>query len=218
MNEFSSELILLSKIQTDSEEWVELLVQTGFLLFALYLWSQRSGSQPAVWEDDYGPFLGNLKEQNQSEVRWSEVWVEFFHNISLDLAYLFHCNHGFFKKNTCIFNEQLWRMHSWRFLHVLCLHEQMKVYNRDKIKKELYSMKLSVPWKMCIVIFVHETCSYLKYFCTLLRKVPKLFTAQGGEGGLSRGDVESITMLRKAGQRSLTDPFVVCWLVAAVRG
>lgn len=90
---FLQSSILLSKSQTDSEEWVELLVQTGVLLFALYLWSQRSGSHPAEWGEDYGLSLGNLKEQNQSEVRWSPAGTEFFHNVSLDSAYLFRCNH-----------------------------------------------------------------------------------------------------------------------------
>lgn len=63
-----------------------------FLGFALYLWSQRSGSHPAVQKRRLWYFLGNFKEQNQSEVRWLEISPKFFTwNVSHDFG--FRCSH-----------------------------------------------------------------------------------------------------------------------------
>lgn len=59
-----------------------------FLVFALYLWSQRSGSHPAVQKRRLWYFLGNFKEQNQSEVRWLEINPKFFTwNFSHDFGF-----------------------------------------------------------------------------------------------------------------------------------
>lgn len=87
MNEFASELTFVKRPSWLGEEGGVACSDRIFLVFALYLWSQRSGSHPAV-QKRLWYFLGNFKEQNQSEVRWLEISPKFF---TWNVSYYFGC-------------------------------------------------------------------------------------------------------------------------------